>query len=241
MSWEATAYVAGLDCGKDVKGRGEKLVLLLLANNYNNHKGEAWPSQKLLAEESGFSIRGLKYILARLEKKELIERRVGDGRGHKTAYRFPGFVLKGAAAAPFSTERVQNRLDKGCKNEGTKGAKLSAQRRNVIEPIVSEPKERTFARAVAKTSPEATAAWSKLEAALKGAINILHWKTWIRPCGPAGADGGYLMVGTPNAEFVTWNSDHFMPQIEAAASRLGLEYSGVRFCLRSELADAGMG
>lgn len=77
-----------------------KLVLIALANR-TDEKGRCWPSQKLLADECGISIRALADHLKGLQEGGFIKRatqHLGKGNGSRTTYTLQLDTLKVAAA-----------------------------------------------------------------------------------------------------------------------------------------------
>ena len=115
MSWESDAYVVGIQLGKSQAGRNEKLVLLYLSNRYNQDAGMAWMKLRRMADDCGISRRGLSYVLRRLEKRGIVERLVGRGRGKVSLYRFPLMLTDSERknpACPFNAQ-VKERGKKG--------------------------------------------------------------------------------------------------------------------------------
>ncbi len=76
MSWRASAWA------KEQNGMstGEKLLLLLVADYYNDEIGSAWPSTERLAKEAGMSVRNTLRLLAKLEQKGVIRISRDSGR-----------------------------------------------------------------------------------------------------------------------------------------------------------------
>ena len=50
----------------------QKLVLIVLADFYNEKRGKAWPSQDTLCDVTGLSLRSINRALSELKKRELI-------------------------------------------------------------------------------------------------------------------------------------------------------------------------
>lgn len=98
MSWEATAFVAGLHEGVT---RSEKMLLLCLANRHNHDKKHAWISVPKLALDAMMSERTVFRLLDSLEKKRVIS--ITTRPGQTSEYRFVGFdtpaVLSGVTRA----------------------------------------------------------------------------------------------------------------------------------------------
>lgn len=79
---------AVLNCRDPELTSSRRMVLVCLAN-YAGEDGHAWPSQKLLSEESGCGIRSLKDHLKWLEGNGFIRRvtkNLGQGKGSRTSY-----------------------------------------------------------------------------------------------------------------------------------------------------------
>ena len=68
--------VAALEWATQVPGlsRLEKTILKELCNRYNEEVGCAWPSQKRLARDTGYSRASINVALNKLEAKNLIRR-----------------------------------------------------------------------------------------------------------------------------------------------------------------------
>lgn len=79
---------AVLNCRDPELTSSRRMVLVSLAN-YAGEDGHAWPSQKLVSEESGCGIRSLKDHLKWLEQNGFIRRdtkNLGQGKGSRTSY-----------------------------------------------------------------------------------------------------------------------------------------------------------
>lgn len=95
MSWQASGFVKSITTSETgfAITRGEKLVLLLLADYTNPENGIAWPSIDTLAEEGLYERRQILRIIDSLEEKGFIE--VEHSEGRKTnKYRIIGIVTK---------------------------------------------------------------------------------------------------------------------------------------------------
>jgi hypothetical protein len=93
MSWKATAYAKGVRAGAHGEPitRNEKLVLLILADCYNEDRGCAWPSIPRLAKDALMSVRQVQRCLRSLEAKGLLVISLGGRRRRDASeYRFPG-------------------------------------------------------------------------------------------------------------------------------------------------------
>lgn len=93
MSWAATAYAQKLRRASNGEPItiGEKLIMIILANYYNEEKGFAWPSLSRLADETLYSRRGLVSALQSLERKGLLHivRHPDATKRVTNHYRFP--------------------------------------------------------------------------------------------------------------------------------------------------------
>lgn len=95
MSWQATGYVKPLrvsSTGKEIT-RGEKLVLLLLADYIHPDTGVAWPSMETIADEAMYERRQVIRILESLESKNFITIERSEGKS-TNRYRICGVVTK---------------------------------------------------------------------------------------------------------------------------------------------------
>lgn len=93
MSWSASAYVRTLTTaptGEKIT-RSEKLLLMVLADRYNEDEGCAWPSLKNLAADALMSRSHACTLLTALERKGVITRERqwrGPKERENTVYRF---------------------------------------------------------------------------------------------------------------------------------------------------------
>lgn len=122
MSHEASAYVKKLT--RDKVTRRQKLLLMVLADYHNTARQAAYPSLKLLAEESLMDVRECRRVLNELE--HLIQRVPGQGRGDFTEYRFLALDAKEGYMTPFNSEV------KGGQKEGQKGGQKEGQTPHAI-------------------------------------------------------------------------------------------------------------
>lgn len=94
-------HVSAVIDARDTRLAGcRKLVLITLANRSDQH-GKCWPSQELLADECGVSVRALAHHLKALEADGFITRstkHLGRGNGSRTAYVLNLEQLKNAPA-----------------------------------------------------------------------------------------------------------------------------------------------
>ena len=121
MSWRATAYVKELKEAPNGQRLtcGEKLVMFVLADCYNEEYGRAWPSLNTLAQAALMTKRNVRRILRSLEGKRLLETAESRGVGHTNSYRFPGYPgertkakedkLSGLSAGKSGHSEPQNR------------------------------------------------------------------------------------------------------------------------------------
>lgn len=113
----------------------QKMVLLTLANRYNDDTQECYPSIETLADESGMSKRAVIYQTEKLEQIELISvRRESDGRGLK---KVNYYTLKFSSA----TDAHRSATDSlGVVQEVQKGSATDAHE-TVNEPVIINHKE----------------------------------------------------------------------------------------------------
>ena len=103
MSWRASGYVKHLNEGLT---RGEKLMLLVLADYYSDEEEAAWPSLKRLATECLMTTESARRVRLNLSRKGLItvERRPRvDGTFQSSLVHFPRLVnvqLEGGTPYP---------------------------------------------------------------------------------------------------------------------------------------------
>jgi hypothetical protein len=79
---------AVLKCRDPELSSSRRMVMVVLAN-YAGDTGKAWPSQQLIADETGCGVRSIKDHLAWLEKAGFITRHtqnLGQGNGSRTSY-----------------------------------------------------------------------------------------------------------------------------------------------------------
>lgn len=87
MSWKATAWA------KEVSGisRSEKLLLLVIADYYNEDEKAAWPSLASLATHALMSRRHVMRLLAKLEERGVVK--LDKQRGHLTRIRLTRDIM----------------------------------------------------------------------------------------------------------------------------------------------------
>lgn len=96
MSWEASGFIKKqLACADGAQmSRGQKLLLLVLADYHDTKRKLAYPSVKTLAEECLSSLAQTKRDLAYLEEHlSILRSRDGSGRGSNYTYKFVGLDL----------------------------------------------------------------------------------------------------------------------------------------------------
>src|SRR5260370_32429041 len=95
MGWQATAFVKSLKVSPSghLINRGEKLILLLLADYTDPYTGVAWPSVNLLAKDGLYERRQVTRILNSLEKKGFISTIHSLGRV-VNRYNIAGLITK---------------------------------------------------------------------------------------------------------------------------------------------------
>ncbi len=142
MSWEATAYVKGLRCCADGAplSKGQKLLLMVLADYHNPAWHAAWPAVPRLAEEALSSLAQVGRDLAYVELHGVIKRVRPErqGRGQTTTYQFLALdVGKGAHGEHLS--RSQERCSEGAHgasercSEGTHGEQRNKEELGTIK------------------------------------------------------------------------------------------------------------
>lgn len=146
---------------------GARLVLLAIANHADAHGRNAFPSQKLIAEESAVSVRSVKRCVASLA--DLGELTVGVhegkviGQGRTNYYELPRFLAsqQGANMSPgeqgdILDNKGTSSTEQGAKsgNKGPTVAPHEPSLRTVHEPSVEPP-----ARSLAHRSPTFADCW----------------------------------------------------------------------------------
>ena len=127
---------AVLDCRDPRLAGCRKLVLIALANRSDQY-GKCWPSQELLADECGVSIRALAHHLKALELDGFITRstkHLGRGNGSRTAYVLRLDTLKNAPAEIAGANNAH------AENAPAKNVECTGSRRHVTnrqEPSVT--------------------------------------------------------------------------------------------------------
>lgn len=133
MSWKATSYVRQLlraPNGEPIT-RSEKLLLMVLADYYNDKQEGAWPSANELAKAAMFSKRRVWELIASVKRKGILEvehRGFLNGATGSNFYRFPAMEsMQGESAtarrgegATARAERLSDRAREGA-GAGTEG------------------------------------------------------------------------------------------------------------------------
>ncbi len=244
MSWEATAYVAGLMQCEDGAplSRGQKFLLLLLSNRHNHDIAEAWPSLPTLAREALTSLSTLKRDIDYLEQHCTIERRYPEkaGRGHTCSYVFLGLDeperLKQLLAArtkgvqieplfsrrPSGSETAQERV-----RNNSKGVQNSDHNKEV-EP---EPETKQNHHACGALS-----SWLAIKKELQQALPAREWKLWCRPAyllkvlgGNRGDPGGHLLVSLPPSNAIMRAAQARLAMLRGLAFARGFGLSLTRY------------
>jgi hypothetical protein len=128
LSWKAANYVKELVTGITP---AEKLLLFVLSDYHNTVKRICWPSLKTIAEEALMSERNASRLLESLERKGILHRVVGTGRGKTTCYRFVELDGKDDILASFSDVKADTKADrKGDKSNGV------IRKEPVLEPVL---------------------------------------------------------------------------------------------------------
>lgn len=73
----------------------EKLAMIALLRHFNREQQRSWPSQKLIAVETGLSEKWIRGILCKLEEKKYITILKGNGRGNVNQYVIKSFDKTG--------------------------------------------------------------------------------------------------------------------------------------------------
>lgn len=102
MSTSALDHVKGLDNGMTAR---EKLLMMIIANYYNDSSGCAWPTVKRLAEDALLTERHVYNVINSLRAKGLLA--VSSGKPHRTTnrYSFPGLNGGPGTMAPVPHDR----------------------------------------------------------------------------------------------------------------------------------------
>ncbi len=153
-------HVSAVIDARDTRLAGcRKLVLITLANRSDQY-GKCWPSQELLADECGVSVRALAHHLKALEADGFITRstkHLGRGNGSRTAYVLNLEQLKNAPAeiAPAnnahaksvectgSWRRVTNRQEPSVSIEAKASIERTAKNSALSKPDPSEKQNRS--------------------------------------------------------------------------------------------------
>lgn len=115
MSWKASAWaknVTSCPDGSQVT-RSEKLLLLVMADDYRDHDGMCISSMRQLASDALMSVRTVRRLVRSLELKGLVETHFGGPRNWQpNGYRFP--ALSTAARGTQSTDTMSPQVRTPC-------------------------------------------------------------------------------------------------------------------------------
>lgn len=226
-----------------------KHVLLTLSCHMNAMGEGAFPSTKLLAEETGYSERCVVTHLASSKKKGWIKAKVHGfgGRGwkrHEYCLAWPNGTEVRSAPKDESLKDVQHENGEALNVERDGTEPRSGEALNDVQCSTSSnsPKNLKVSgnSGLARTD-EAKANWKKISGDLKASMNLRSWETWVRPLSGAGIDGKTLVVWVPTREFSAWIGENYAEKILLAAKKLGLAGSGLRFVVRGSRSEGGGG
>ncbi|MEW6129604.1 MAG: helix-turn-helix domain-containing protein [Acidobacteriota bacterium] len=178
MSWKATAHVKELTHapGGEPLTRSEKLLLLIIADYYNDEKKCAWASVPTIAENALLSQRRVQQVSRSAEMKGVL--RVTHRNGKSNVYRLP--TLDGSNGEPQGGEIISplksasppgvksaspggEIFDEGVKSTSPHGVKHVSPEL-ILEPQILEPQ---------KEPPPRTGGWSKYD--LETCRRFAHW------------------------------------------------------------------
>lgn len=153
MSWKASAYVKELIVAPNGEQltRSEKLLLLILADYYNDAQGCAWPSIPLLAAEAMLKVRRTQQLMRSIERKGVIiteQTAREDGGQGVNFYRFPELAKSArppvqslhppgaiSHAPPVQSRVLSPYIEQEVKPEGrTRGKSATTQPPFVVTP-----------------------------------------------------------------------------------------------------------
>jgi Helix-turn-helix domain len=120
--------------------RGDRLVLLAIADCASDDGTRAWPSLPTIAEKANLSVRGCQKALRRLAASGCLEVEMRGGRGHSNMYRI---VMQ-------TVNKVQGEQSSGVNLETRKGELTNTERVN-LATVKGEPQ---FTRTVREPSIE---------------------------------------------------------------------------------------
>lgn len=213
MSWEASGFVKKMVACPDGAplSRGQKLLLLVLADYHDSKKQCAWPSVRTLADDALTSLATAKRDLAYLEEHLAFTRgRAGEGRGEDKAYRYR-FV--GLDVTIEAARKLQKKSSEGAQDEpffspdkkgsegGHKGFNGNTEKGSErvhggdcnkeepisqkLKPVSNKQHAASGAMNVEKLGTEegrvALRAWLEVKHQLQGQLQADEWAKWVRP------------------------------------------------------------
>ena len=107
MSWRATAWAK--DHLKVANSSYEKLLLMVLANYFDDETNTAWPKQETLAADMGVTTRTVRSATKALESVGLIEMERGSFR-RRPMYKFSGMPSSFAEAAADGVSGIHSSI-----------------------------------------------------------------------------------------------------------------------------------
>lgn len=132
MSWKGTAFVRDLHEGITST---EKFVLMMLGEYHRTDGKNEWRSVETLTHDCMMTVRAMKRILARLEKKDFVRRYGGGGRGHIASYQIVGLdVQKGGRKTVVSETTVSQTVAETVATEVRNSG--SARQPNKVLPVL---------------------------------------------------------------------------------------------------------
>ncbi len=125
--------------------KGSNLLALLALADHADDSGECWPSEERIAKKIRMSERQTQRILAGLEKKGEVARKLGDGRGNTTHYLIlSGFNAEQKAdkmASFLEQERVTDLTIKGDKSTRKRVTNPSSKKQPIIKMVTKQTTE----------------------------------------------------------------------------------------------------
>lgn len=197
MSWEASGFVKKLLVCPDGAplSRGQKLLMLILADYHDPRRKMAWPSVMTLAEESLSSHSQTKRDLAYLEEHQaLVRARARDGAGGTYSYQFVGLDItledlraknKGVHGEPLfcPEERGSEEGHKGftgALKRGSQGVHGEQRYKEEPEPKTKpEPEQHAASGVALKSNPVRD--WLTIKNQLAKVLDDKEWRLWVRP------------------------------------------------------------
>lgn len=140
--------------------KGSNLLALLALADHADDFGECWPSEDRIAKKIRMSLRQTQRILASLEQKGEIARKLGDGRGNTTHY----LILSGFNATQKGDKLASFMKQERVTDLNVKGDILTQER-----VTKSTPKK----RAISKTATKQTTQIARGEPSLEPSLETL--------------------------------------------------------------------